>query len=281
MANSLPEQIELIKREIELGTGAGIGIEVNRKSRQTGLRIWFSDLDRSKSPLVELKPWGLSRHRIDLTFGTFSRPTIENMSQADSESVELARALVQTVEPIAPITIYPPNRSFQNWEVTDPGFSIQVEKSYKSDRFGEMALVATCREIVTPLLGAMAELYGYVFVVDTEPEPPDLMEGGVSQTTVTRRERNPRNRLLCLRLHKNICAICNLDPIATYGESMEIIEVHHLQPLSLQSEPRPYNPKTDLIPLCPNCHRAVHKRRPVPWDPDEIKRRINTRTEIE
>ena len=35
-----------------------------------------------------------------------------------------------------------------------------------------------------------------------------------------------------------------------------------------------YDPATDLIPLCPNCHRAVHTRRPVPWTPANLADRF-------
>jgi 5-methylcytosine-specific restriction protein A len=48
--------------------------------------------------------------------------------------------------------------------------------------------------------------------------------------------------------------------------------VHHLEPVASLDVPRVYNPATDLIPLCPNCHRAVHSRAPVPYQPEELKR---------
>ena len=31
------------------------------------------------------------------------------------------------------------------------------------------------------------------------------------------------------------------------------------------------NPKTDLIPLCPNCHAMVHKRKPA-YSIEELKK---------
>ena len=88
---------------------------------------------------------------------------------------------------------------------------------------------------------------------------------------ITKRERNPRNRFLCFSIHGEICGVCGFDPKATYGSAISsILEVHHIEPLSEIEKARVYNPRTDLIPLCPNCHRAIHKRKPA-FKPDELK----------
>src|SRR5690606_9255338 len=110
------------------------------------------------------------------------------------------------------------------------------------------SIVGVCRNLVIPIIAAMAELYGYETVEGEgarglEPE----IEGAISHSIVVRRERNPRNRLLCLRIHGAVCKICGVDPGMLYGEAGNIIEVHHLEPLSLVESPRPYDPSTDLI----------------------------------
>ncbi|MOA48213.1 HNH endonuclease [compost metagenome] len=64
---------------------------------------------------------------------------------------------------------------------------------------------------------------------------------------------------------------CGLEPRLEYGEAGSIIEVHHLEPLALLKEPRPYDPRADLVPLCPSCHRAVHTRRPIPFSIEELR----------
>ena len=79
----------------------------------------------------------------------------------------------------------------------------------------------------------------------------------------------------CLSIHGEICSVCGLNPKSVYGEVINsIIEVHHIEPLSEVAEARAYNPRTDLIPLCPNCHRAIHKRRPA-YKPEELKGMLN------
>ena len=172
-----------------------------------------------------------------------------------------------------------PEQSLEDWKITGPQFSIVVEKGSLNDRYDDDTLINTCREIVTPLLGAMAELYGYDVTEDeTENEVEPAMEGAVRLAVIKRRERNPRNRLLCLRIHGEVCSICKLSPKDVYGEAGSIIEVHHLQPIASIDKPRQYDPSVDLVPLCPNCHRAVHTRRPEPWSPDEVREKLRARS---
>ena len=267
----LAEKQDLILREVEEGTGAQITAEPYEKTPQSGIRLWFADLRRARSPIVTLRPRGLHRFEARLTFGNFAAPTIGQMQQAGEEEVQLARALVKSVSRSADVRIGA-DQSLDNWRIDGASFTIVAEKRGIDRRFGDDALAATCRELVIPILAAMAELYGYDPVEELDPEGLEpLLEGSVRHSLVKLRERNPRNRLLCLRVHGAECIICKLDPRSVYGNAGSIIEAHHLQPLSLSGEARAYDPATDLVPLCPNCHRAVHTRRPVPWSPEELR----------
>jgi 5-methylcytosine-specific restriction enzyme A len=271
----LTEKQVLIRNEIAEGTGAGIGIEADNSSVQSGLKIWFSDLQQSSSPQVHLHPTGLHRYVARLSFGSFSEQTIAQMKKADEEEKQLARALVKSIAIAAKVSISD-DQTPEDWEITGGNFSISVEKKGIKDRFADEALINTCRDLVIPLLGAMAELYGYDTVEQTsETNTEPAMEGRVMLSVVKRRERNPRNRLLCLRLQGEICIVCGLDPRSVYGNAGSIIEVHHLQPLAENDAPKQYDPATDLVPLCPSCHRAVHSRRPIPWTPQEIRERVH------
>ncbi|CAN7400512.1 HNH endonuclease [Bosea sp. LjRoot237] len=259
----------LILREVEEGTGAAIGLEEDRSGMQIGLRLWFADLPRSHSPIVTLRPAGLRRFRATLTFGNFAADTVRQMSRADAEEVQLARALVSSVAGDATVR-FGGGQLLDDWRIHDGSFSLIAEKRDIAERFEDDALAATCRELVIPLLAAMAELYGY----DPVEEPVVLageIEGSLSVSLIRRRERNPRNRLLALRIHGELCKVCGFDPARQYPNLRSIIEVHHIQPLSSLSEPRAYDPSEDLIPLCPNCHRAAHTRRPLPWSPAELR----------
>jgi len=263
---------QLVLREIEEGTGAAISIEVDRSNRQTGLRLWFADLGRGRSPIVHLRPKGLKRYEASLAFGSFAADTVRQMMAADDEERQLARALVLSIARGAEVRCG--NQELDSWQVDGPTFTITAERRSLDGRFSDDVLVETCRDLVTPMLAAMAELYGYDPVEPADDDDGPVLEGALSLALVRRRERNPRNRLLCLRVHGHRCGICQLDPTERYGPDVTILEVHHIQPLALKDGPAPYNPARDLLPLCPNCHRAVHSRRPVPWSPEELKSRL-------
>lgn len=270
----LAEKQALIRREVEEGTGAAVCLEEDRSGVQTAIRLWFADLQRSHSPIVTLRPTGLHRFEAKLTFGNFAAVTIRQMQQASAEELQLARALVASVAASADLKVGN-GQTTDDWMIDNGSFTIVAEKRDIDSRFDDDSVAETCRELVIPVLAAMAELYGYDPVEETAPPDQEaLIEGAVKLAVIRRRERNPRNRLLCLRIHGAVCKICSLDPGELYADAGGIIEVHHLQPLFLAGEPRPYDPATDLIPLCPNCHRAVHTRRPVPWTPAELRGKL-------
>jgi 5-methylcytosine-specific restriction protein A len=156
-----------------------------------------------------------------------------------------------------------------NWKITSGSFRITATVRRSADASDE-AVARISRDVVVPLMAAMAELIGYD-VIEEDDEAGHAMEGAILVSTITRRERNPRNRLLCIRLHGERCACCGLEPRTVYGDAGGIIEVHHLEALSLLEMPRPYDPAIDLAPVCPNCHRAVHTRRPIPLGLDELR----------
>ena len=271
----LSEKLPLIHREVVEGTGAKIKLEPDRNGFQSGIQMWFADLERSHSPIVTLRPTGLNRFEARLTFGNFAADTIRQMQRAEEEEVQLARALVTSVARNADVSISN-GQSISDWLIDSGSFSIVAEKKGIDDRNKDDTLVTTCEELVIPIFAAMAELYGYEPLDETQqPDQEALLEGAVRLQLVKKRERNPRNRLLCLRLHGSKCIVCGCDPRSVYGDAGSIIEVHHLQPLSLAEEARTYDPAIDLVPVCPNCHKAVHTRRPVPWTPDEIRAKLN------
>lgn len=68
------------------------------------------------------------------------------------------------------------------------------------------------------------------------------------------------------------CAICGFDFESQYGEvGKEFIEVHHIVPISSTAGEHDVDPINDLIPVCSNCHSILHRRRPEPYLPDEVR----------
>lgn len=260
---------DLILRELELGTGAAIGVSVDHSGLRSGLKIWFGDLDEKHGPVAELRPYGLRGHVVTLSFGNFSGGVIGQIRQASPEDVQLARALVASIRP--DIEIGMNGQLPSDWTVTNGAFQMTAKVRDIELPLEDSAVAATCHEVIVPMMAAMAELIGYDLVEETPEHGEPAFEGALLQSLVLKRERNPRNRLLAIRIHGEKCVACGLEPSKLYGEAGSIIEVHHLEPLSLLAEPRPYDPLTDLVPLCPNCHRAVHTRRPLPFSIHEIQ----------
>lgn len=257
----------LVREELEAGTGAAISMAVDGTKSRTGLWIWFSDLGEKHGPVAALRPHGLKGYTITLGFGAFAGEVVRRIVSAEPEDVRLARALVASIDNSVEIDIQ--GQAKTDWKVKAGDFRMTaIIRNLPRD--SEVALTRVSREAIVPMMAAMAELIGYD-VIDEDDDGEPEYEGSELIYTVRRRERNPRNRLLCIRLHGETCVCCGLDPQDTYGVAGSIIEVHHIEPLSLLKEPRPYDPALDLVPLCPNCHRAAHTRRPEPWSPEELR----------
>lgn len=261
---------EKIRAELEAGTGAAIGMAVDQSGLRTGLRLWFDDLDDRHGPVVEMKPFGMRGYRVTLGFGKFAGEVIRQIQAAGPDDVGLARALVNSIEGTVDLDLSGQPRS--DWVIDSGAFTITATaRGLVADPDEAVTLVS--RDIVVPLMAAMAELIGYDVIEEEEAEEA-AYEGAILVSTVRRRERNPRNRLLCIRIHGERCQCCGFKPKSFYGEIGSIIEAHHLEALSLLDAPRPYDPATDLVPLCPNCHRAVHTRRPVPFSLEDVRKHM-------
>lgn len=263
------QRATLLKEVLEHGIGADIVVEVDNSGLRTSLRTYFSGLTQHQGPVCTIIPTGLKRHTVSITFGSFSLPCIAQMQGAGEENVAIARGLIQQVARSHRVEISPIQK-LDSWTVTGPEFSIRVTVREVEEPATAAAMAATARAVMVPMMAAMAELIGYD-EVDIEPD----VEGTSREATVMRRERSPRNRLLCLSIHGSECIACGMLPMEVYGEAGGIIEVHHLEPLASLDSPRAYDPKMDLVPLCPSCHRAIHTRRPVPYSIAELKKLIS------
>ncbi len=119
--------------------------------------------------------------------------------------------------------------------------------------------------------------YGFLLmlsgaIVDQDPadEPQGEAEGLAKQVLTTQYERSSKNRLMCIAAHGSTCAVCGFDFGATYGAFADgFIEVHHKTPVSNLRTSTMIDPVEDLVPLCPNCHAAVHLFDP-PLKPEEL-----------
>jgi predicted HNH restriction endonuclease len=81
-----------------------------------------------------------------------------------------------------------------------------------------------------------------------------------------RRKRASWLKKKAAEIYGKSCLCCGFNSERRYaGIKKEIIDFHHVYPLGAQVGPVKVR-AIDLIPLCPNCHRAVHTRvPPICW----------------
>jgi len=87
-------------------------------------------------------------------------------------------------------------------------------------------------------------------------------EGAIKEYYGKRYERDPANRMRAIEIHGLSCNVCGFNFEETYGErGKDYIEVHHVKPISsFEGNEQDIDPNIDLITLCSNCHRMVHRK---------------------
>ncbi len=99
-----------------------------------------------------------------------------------------------------------------------------------------------------------------------------LPEGRKGQRLTNYYERKARLRLAAILTHGTRCMACGFDFEKVYGErGRGFIEVHHIVPVSQLIQETKINPRTDMIVLCSNCHRMIHRRKDEPLSLDELR----------
>lgn len=103
-------------------------------------------------------------------------------------------------------------------------------------------------------------------------ETDELIEGKEMNIRVNRFERSTDARKKCIAHYGTACQICGFDFGRTYGPAFAgKKEVHHIVPLSEIREDYVVDPIHDLIPVCSNCHTALHSKKDGVYTPEEMK----------
>lgn len=149
-----------------------------------------------------------------------------------------------------------------------------INAEIKSDNPSEFELL---------LLDQMNELESEESIIDSialssvlpEAEAEKLAEGFRKISTHIRYERNPKNRKEAIRIQGHKCKICGFDYDLIYGNELaeEYIEIHHIKQLSEGEQT--VDPSRDLIPVCANCHRMLHRHKKDNISVEEMKKLIN------
>jgi len=100
-------------------------------------------------------------------------------------------------------------------------------------------------------------------------------EGAVINFYGKRYERKPAIRQRAIEIHGTKCVACDFDFDKKYGaHGKDFIEVHHFKPLSSIGVEVEINPEEDLVPLCSNCHRMIHRKKDNVLSIEQLKELI-------
>lgn len=108
-----------------------------------------------------------------------------------------------------------------------------------------------------------------------------ISEGQSSQVNIKKLERSSKLRQFAINKFtkdgKIKCKVCGFDFEENYGETGKgFIEIHHIKPIFSFTEND--NEKTlkdalkNLVPLCSNCHRMIHKKPKHPITLNNLKK---------
>lgn len=105
----------------------------------------------------------------------------------------------------------------------------------------------------------------------SDPDEAEEYEADESRVVMRVHKSRERDRNLIARkkesvlntLGKLACEVCNFDFRASYGERGNgFIECHHTKPVS-ELKPGQKTNLSDLALVCSNCHRMIHRRKPL------------------
>jgi 5-methylcytosine-specific restriction protein A len=102
----------------------------------------------------------------------------------------------------------------------------------------------------------------------------ELHEGGKVRIEINRYERSTKAKKECLKHYGRKCVLCGFEDENSKYKNIDIIEVHHLKPMSEIDQEYIVSPIEDLRPVCPNCHRALHSKVPA-YSIEELKIVLN------
>ena len=109
--------------------------------------------------------------------------------------------------------------------------------------------------------GSTLDFFDYPDTVIAEVVESGFEEGNKVQKTHVTIERNSGLRKAFFVANPTAtCDVCHLDTAQSYPWTERVMDIHHLLPLS--SGARVISTGTtfdDLVPLCPSCHRGVHR----------------------
>lgn len=109
-----------------------------------------------------------------------------------------------------------------------------------------------------------------------ELENIEYIEGKPYIQYGTKYERNQALRKKAIEIHGTTCKVCGFNFKSKYGElGAGFTEIHHIKPMFSIKQEVSKNPESDLIPLCSNCHKMIHRNPKQPLSIEELRVIVN------
>jgi len=109
--------------------------------------------------------------------------------------------------------------------------------------------------------GSTSIAFEYPNSVISEVEESGFREGSKAKKTHVTIERNSSLRREFFVIQPtSTCDVCSLDTLKTYPWTERVLDLHHLLPLCSGTRVEATGTTfADVVPVCPSCHRAIHR----------------------
>lgn len=157
------------------------------------------------------------------------------------------------------------NVAFNDWRLTESGRAYLTELAARLAEADNLAYINP---------SAASRILSTDAIADDHPwsGETEFAEGRQSLVWTVRYERNARLRDVAVALHGTRCQCCNFDFADAYGTlGAGFIEVHHTKPVSSLECETIVDANTDLVVLCSNCHRMIHRKKGDPFTVAEVR----------
>ena len=140
--------------------------------------------------------------------------------------------------------------------------SLSQHLDYHEEKSG--ASVKQRRDIYYKYLNLLENKPEITVFPDEVDENEKYVEGKTRLVLVNSYERNQVARQKCIEHYGAFCQVCTFDFRNVYGElGKNFIHVHHVVEIATIGTEYSVDPIKDLIPVCPNCHSMLHKKKPA------------------
>ena len=147
--------------------------------------------------------------------------------------------------------------------------SLSQHIEYYEEKSG--ASVNKRREIYEKFLKLLDKKPELIVYADEVDKNIKYAEGKTKTVLVNSYERNTVARQKCIEHYGVVCQVCGFDFEKIYGSiGKGFIHVHHKVDIATIGNEYSIDPINDLIPVCPNCHSMLHKKKPA-YLVDELK----------